>query len=62
MFYLACLKLWYLNKLVHLPHFKANFSSLQKETQNHEKSLLFFKQKVNSFVKAASLDHPKLIL
>lgn len=30
MFYLACLKLWYQNKLVHLPHFKANFSALQK--------------------------------
>lgn len=62
MFYLACLKLWYKINWYIYHILKQIFHHYKNETQNHEKSLLFFKQKVNLFVKAASLDHLKLVL
>lgn len=48
---------WYIYHIL-----KQIFHHYKNETQNHEKSLLFFKQKVNLFVKAASLDHLQLVL
>lgn len=48
---------WYIYHIL-----KQIFHHYKNETQNHEKSLLFFKQKVNLFVKAASLHHLNLVL